>query len=329
MLGNVVSEFMALPVASIANVPPDDIHLHLALWHGFTPAFITSLTAIAAGIVIFFARDWVRRFLGIFPEAMAGANLFAGFSNGLYAFARSITRLVQGGTLAAQASVIIVVAVAVMGYALSLMNWSGNVIDSFRLDWTTIPQIQEVTIALLAIVAAVVTVRAGTRLNQIISMGVVGVMVTLFFVFFSAPDLALTQLLIETLTLVLLVLVFYKIPPMVSTPMALSLRVRNLVVSIIAGLFGIGLVLFAAGQPYAQPISDFFSLNSVSQAHGANIVNVILVDFRGFDTMGEITVLTIAALGGYALLRSSRLRPYKNTQPKDVQNLAHKQENKK
>ncbi|MCB0089714.1 MAG: hypothetical protein KDE54_17525, partial [Caldilineaceae bacterium] len=79
-------------------------------------------------------------------------------------------------------------------------------------------------------------------------------------------------------------------------------------VSCAVGFLGFMLVLISAGAPYAPSISPFFSLNSVPLAHGGNIVNVILVDFRGFDTLGEITVLAIAALGGYALLRASRLR---------------------
>jgi len=86
------------------------------------------------------------------------------------------------------------------------------------------------------------------------------------------------------------------------------LRIRNLVMAVAVGFTGFGLSLVAVGQPYVRSISDYFSLNSVPAAHGANIVNVILVDFRGFDTMGEISVLAIAALGGYALLRASRMR---------------------
>ncbi|MEM7532021.1 MAG: hydrogen gas-evolving membrane-bound hydrogenase subunit E [Chloroflexota bacterium] len=303
-----VNDFIGLAATSIAG---EEIHPHLAIWHGITSPLIVSLIAIATGVVLFAGRRVVRRILHMSPEALAGANIYVAFMDGLYAFARGITRLIQGGTLASQASVIIVVAVGVLVYALSQLNGFGD----FQLDLSEMPQFEEIAIALLAIVAAIVTVQGTTRLNQIISIGVVGVMVTLFFIFFSAPDLALTQLLIETLTLVLLVLVFYKIPPMISEPLALPLRIRNFLVATVAAVFGIGLVLFAGGQPYAPSISDFFSLNSVSQAHGANIVNVILVDFRGFDTMGEITVLVIAALGGFALLRSYRLRPYRQGQP--------------
>jgi multicomponent Na+:H+ antiporter subunit A len=170
------------------------------------------------------------------------------------------------------------------------------------------PQFFELILGLLTIIAAIVTVRATNRLSAIISIGVVGVTVTLAFVIYGAPDLALTQLLIEVLTVVLLVLVFYKIPPRQHTRDSLWVQFRNLFVALAVGCFGFALVLVGAGTPFQPAISDYFALNAVAGGHGGNVVNVILVDFRGFDTMGEISVLVIAAMGGYALLRASRLR---------------------
>ena len=189
--------------------------------------------------------------------------------------------------------------------------------ESIRIDWSDYPRAHELLIVLLAIVATIVTARAQSRLNAIIGIGFVGVTVTLIFVFFGAPDLALTQLLIEVLTVVLLILVFYKIPPDNLPPKPKHIQQRNLLVSIIVGFVGFALVMVTGGAPFASRISDFFKLNSATAAHGGNIVNVILVDFRGFDTLGEITVLAIAALGGYALLRSSRLEQIEDLQPTD------------
>ncbi len=90
--------------------------------------------------------------------------------------------------------------------------------------------------------------------------------------------------------------------------MGVSVVTRNWVMAILAGIFGFTLALVASGGAYAPSISDYFLLNSIAGGHGANVVNVILVDFRGYDTMGEMTVLAIAALGGYALLRSPRFQ---------------------
>ena len=291
------------PPASV--IAGETIHVHVELWHGFTTPFLISLAAIALGVVIFWQRERARGLLNRLPARVDGVRAFEAVYDGAYRLAGQVTRLVQGGTLAAQASIILLTAVYVVAYGLIRFNLAGDL----NVALSTLPDFDVIAVSLLAIVAAIVTVRAQTRLNAIISIGVVGVTVTLFFVFFSAPDLALTQLLIEVLTVVLLVLVFYKIPPNVHPPLARYRFYRNLAVSLAVGFFGFALVLLSSGEPVAPRISSFFSLNAVPAAHGANIVNVILVDFRGFDTIGEITVLAVAALGGYALLRSARLRP--------------------
>jgi multisubunit Na+/H+ antiporter MnhB subunit len=118
----------------------------------------------------------------------------------------------------------------------------------------------------------------------------------------------LTQLLIEVLTVVLLVLVFYRYPYSPRQPFPKAIIIRNLIVAITVGIFGFVFVLINA-QPFAwENISTYYYEQSIPGGHGGNVVNVILVDFRGFDTMGEISVLGIAAVGAYALLRSTRLR---------------------
>jgi multicomponent Na+:H+ antiporter subunit A len=165
----------------------------------------------------------------------------------------------------------------------------------------------EVLLSALAIMAAVITVRAKSRLGAIISLGVVGWTVTLYFIAFSAPDLALTQLLIETLTVVLLVLAFFRIAPDKLPPAKRSRRIYRSVVAMAAGLFGFITVITVAVIQAGESISPYFERFSVPVGQGGNIVNVILVDFRGYDTMGEITVLAIAALGGAALLQAPRM----------------------
>lgn len=290
------------PASAIAG---EELAIHLALWHGFTPVFLTSLVAIATGLFFFWQRSWFRHGFRLMPEWLNGATLYDRLYNGSYALARWTTRLVQGGQLEGQISITLLCVVAVLFYALLPM---GGIRD-LRVDWRTVPELQEVILALLAIVAAVVTVRMQRRLSAIISLGVVGVVVTLVFAFFGAPDLALTQLLIEVLTVVLLILVFYRIPPQPKLSLSPLKRARNFLIAGLMGIFGFVLALISIAPPYTRSISDFFSLNAAPSAHGGNIVNVILVDFRGFDTMGEITVLAIAAVGGYALLRASHLRP--------------------
>ncbi|HRW09546.1 MAG TPA: proton-conducting transporter membrane subunit [Caldilineaceae bacterium] len=293
-----------LLIAPAGSIAGEALDAHLALWHGFTPVFLTSLGAIALGLLIFWQRTQLRMLFAFAPTWLNGQQMYEWCYRQSYAFARLVTKFVQGGRLEGQISITLLCTVMAVGYALVVQRGFGEL----QIDWSNTPEVQEIVIALLAIVAAIVTVRAERRLSAIISIGVVGVVVTLAFAFFGAPDLALTQLLIEVLTVVLLILVFHRIPPRDHPKAPRLLRIRNLVMAVAVGFTGFGLSLVAVGQPYVRSISDYFSLNSVPAAHGANIVNVILVDFRGFDTMGEISVLAIAALGGYALLRASRMR---------------------
>ena len=155
--------------------------------------------------------------------------------------------------------------------------------------------------------AAITTVRARSRLSAIISLGVVGVAVTLFFVFYSAPDLALTQLLIEVLTVILLVLVFFRVQADAPDRPHQGRLAFRIVVAAIIGIFGFGVVLVNHLVQVGPSISPYFLANALPIGQGGNVVNVILVDIRGYDTLGEITVLGLAALGGYAVLRSPEL----------------------
>lgn len=302
--------FVLSAIEGLIFAPPasairgSEVEVHLALWHGFTPVLMTSLAAIATGVAIFFLRSPLRRGLAAWPRVLNGTNLYDKVVYSLYDLATWSTRQIQGGTLAQQVTITLLVAVAALAYALRWANWPAD----FRLDWGNTPPLAVIILTVLAAAAAVITVQATTRLSAIISLGVIGFAVTVFFIFHSAPDLALTQLLVDILTVVLLVLVFYRIPPRPRPPLSLRVHTRNLMVALAMGLFGFFLVLIGAGDPFFPRIADYFLLNSVALGHGGNVVNVILVDFRGFDTMGEISVLAIAAVGGYAIMRSGLLR---------------------
>lgn len=291
----------ASPVESIAA---HEVEVHLALWHGFNFPLLLSTIALLLGGAIFSLRVPLRRILTDEPQKVDGARLWEATVEGAYSLARWVTQNVQGITLLQQARGILISAVAAMVFALLNVQWP----DDFPIVWTTEPHVPEVIMAALAIFAAVITVIAPTRLSAITSLGVVGISMTLFFVFHSAPDLALTQLLVDILTVVLLILVFYRIPPNEYRRAPKKTDIRNIVLSVAVGFFGFFLVLFTVSKPFFPIIGDYFLYNSVPLGHGANVVNVILVDFRGFDTYGEVAVLGIAAVGGYAVLRSGLLR---------------------
>lgn len=153
------------------------------------------------------------------------------------------------------------------------------------------------------IAAALITMLTASRFTAIIAVGVVGYAVSLFFVLFRAPDLALTQLIVETVSVSLFLLCFYHLPKLQKDRSRPRFKWINFLVSAGVGAVITIIAMTAQGIRPPEPISRYFIENSHDEAGGDNVVNVILVDFRGFDTMLEILVLGIAALGVYALIR--------------------------
>jgi len=161
-------------------------------------------------------------------------------------------------------------------------------------------------VAIIA-VAMLYVLRARSRLAAVVALGVVGYGVALIFMIYGAPDLAMTQFSIETLTVILMVLILYRLPPFARFSTRLQRR-RDAVVAVSVGALITVLVLLASAVETQSLLTPFFAENSYTEAQGRNIVNVILVDFRGGDTMGEITVLAVAAFGVIALLKLKPLR---------------------
>jgi multicomponent Na+:H+ antiporter subunit A len=278
--------------------------VEVVLWHGVTIPLLLSLSALVVGYLLFTQRARFEPLFAHVPAWLSGTVAFAWLNDATYGVARWTTRTVMGGTLAAQVSVTLLAAslVAISAFVTSA-DWAAVV----ALPSSGPSPLYEALLALLAIIAAVIAVRSRKRLSAIIALGVVGWTVTLYFIVFSAPDLALTQLLIETLTVVLLVLVFFRVGPDRLPPPARRTKIYRWFVSLAAGLFGFTMVLYLATVQYGESIAPYFTQFSVPVGQGGNVVNVILVDFRGYDTMGEVTVLVIAALGGLALWNAPRM----------------------
>jgi multicomponent Na+:H+ antiporter subunit A len=212
------------------------------------------------------------------------------------------TRLLQSGYLRYYLLIVLVTAVGLVG---ATLVGRGSLVGPA--NWWDL-HFYEAGVVVLILLATLVTVLARSRLAAIAALGVVGYGVAIVFVLFGAPDLAMTQFLVETLTVILFVLVFYHLPESQLVSRALH-RVRDAMVAVAVGLLMSALVLIAADAHYYPSISAYFSEHSLSEGHGRNIVNVILVDFRGLDTLGEMTVLAVAGIGVYALLK---LRPNKD-----------------
>lgn len=154
----------------------------------------------------------------------------------------------------------------------------------------------------LILMAAAFAVTTRSRFASIMSLGAMGFSVALIFVHFSAPDLGITQVLVETLTVLLLVLVLVRVPGFVQFS-SRSERTRDACVALFAGFVLSWIVLAALPLQWAPSIAEYFIENSYELGKGRNIVNVILVDFRALDTLGEIFVLAIAALGVYSMVK--------------------------
>jgi multicomponent Na+:H+ antiporter subunit A len=223
---------------------------------------------------------------------------------GLFALSNGVARLFQHGLLRHDLAIVFVGATATVALTLAAGHeWFGE----WRLKDA---RFVELSLAVLAAAAAVRAVFVPGRLTAVILLGIVGITIGAVFLLFGAPDLVLTQLLVETLTVVLFVLVFRSLPKFkrLSSPAA---RLRDATVALVFGALMTTLVLESTAAIGSRPASDYFAAASLPEAKGRNVVNTILVDFRALDTLGEIVVVCLAAFGVYALLH---LRHSRRTQ---------------
>ena len=274
--------------------------MSLALWHGLSPVLALSAVTVAAGAALFLvdARARVERVgAALVPlAALTPTRLYQSALRGLSAVAGAQTRILQSGYLSAYLLIVFVtLTVAVGATVVGDTGWWAT--------WTLAPvTLPEVVVCAIMIAAALAAIRSPSRLGAIAALGGVGYGISLLFVFFGAPDLALTQFAIETLTVILFVLVIYRLPrfALLSSP---GVRRRDALVAIAVGTLMGALVLVASAAPLPSRLAAFFAAQSLPAAHGRNVDNVILVDFRALDTLGEITVLAVAAIGVWSLVR--------------------------
>ena len=282
------------PAAASALAAPQTVKL--ALWHGFNWALGLSVLSLVLGGAAYGARGTLRRLSANLLAGMGPARWYDATLEGVYRLAETQTRLLQNGYLRAYLSTIILTTVVLAGYALL-----GRAGFAWRVELADLQWI-DVAIAALILAAAWTAATSRSRLGAVAALGVVGYGVALVFILFGAPDVAMTQFMVETLTVILLVLVFYHLPPFAQLSSHRARR-RDAAIALTAGSLMTLFLLAAIGAQHVPPISDYFAENSWSLAHGRNIVNTILVDFRGLDTLGEITVLALAGIGVFALLK--------------------------
>ena len=286
----------------------------LRLWHGFTLPLLMSAVALAGGVALFFAlRRYLARNDGTTPF-LPKIDTRRVFDTVLvtvsWRWARALVRWLGSERLQPQLRWLVVLAIAAPLWPIYHLGIELRAAPATPFD---------PALAIAWVLGGACAVGAAWqakfhRLAALMLAGGAGLVCCLTFVWFSAPDLALTQLLVEIVTTVMMLLGLRWLPKRVpyrwnsaAARAALPRRVRDLAIAIAAGS-GLAAVAYAAmTRPVHQGISDFFVTRAYPEGGGTNVVNVILVDFRGFDTLGEITVLAAVAVAVYSLLR--RFRP--------------------
>ncbi|MCU1407060.1 MAG: cation:proton antiporter [Glaciihabitans sp.] len=268
---------------------------HLALWHGLEPALFISAATLTLGIVLFLTRGHrAAELTG--PGRFSATAGYAAVMEVIDRTAARTTSVTQRGSLPFYLGVILLVFVTALGTALAFnRDWP----DSIRL-WDYPAQ---AAIGLIMIVAAIAGTRATKRFQGVVLVGVTGFGMSAIFALQGAPDLALTQILVETMTLIAFVLVLRRLPARLGERNGIGAhKYLRAALGIAVGIVMAGVAVVALGARTDLPISLQWPELAYEGGHGTNVVNVVLVDLRGWDTMGELSVIIAAATGVASLI---------------------------
>jgi NADH:ubiquinone oxidoreductase subunit 5 (subunit L)/multisubunit Na+/H+ antiporter MnhA subunit len=294
-LGNMLLTPAVASVVGPQNLPP------VMLWHGLNLPAMMSLVTLLGGAALYAAT---RSHLGLRPARLSISGLNAAYYHGMAALdglGVLCTRILQSGFL--KYSVMITLGFLICSFTYPFVLKAGARWGAFDLAPS---EVYEVILLALLMIGAVAVSVVKHSLTAVLTLGLVGLLVSFLFVDFRAPDLALTQLLIETASLILFLLVIRHLPALSRETLSWVTWCRDVGISILVGGLVVVLLLIANGATLYPSIAGYFLKQSLRLGGGRNVVNVIVVDFRGYDTMGEITVLTIAAIGVYTLIKLQR-----------------------
>jgi multicomponent Na+:H+ antiporter subunit A len=289
--------------SSIAGYPLES-HLGYALDLSALPIWLSVATWVLAGL-IYAMLDRTRAVLAALERRFTW-TWDRGFDQAMFGLIRAAgiwTRAFHHGRL----ELYLVVTLAILALVLLVPLWALG-------GWPSVPRLGETAfyewgVVAMAAIGVVMVVFAPTRLGAIVALGVQGLAVALIFMLFGAPDLALTQVMVEVLTVAIFALVMTRLKLSARDPRPYEDLARDGVLALVIGIATSLLLLRVLQGVFDGRLSEFFARHSVETAHGRNIVNVILVDFRGLDTLGEITVVMTAGIAALALLRHRRKRP--------------------
>ncbi len=272
----------------------------LAIWHGFNMPLLMSLIALTGGVSLYFGLLRLLYLHTMEEAGRGGRQVFDWLLMRLLGLARAVTIALENGSL--QRYLLLLVGSALVAGTAPFLA-GGRVAGPVPTSAVTPAGLAAWTTLVLATAATVVYYRQ--RLIALVMLGVVGLCVSLAFVYFSAPDLALTQLLVEVVSIILMMLALYYLPRTSAVEGRPARQWRDGAVAVAAGA-GVAALAYAVFTRPMDSIAGFFLEKSVAEGGGTNAVNVIIVDFRAYDTLGEITVFGIAALAIHALVREFR-----------------------
>ncbi|SOC12617.1 multisubunit sodium/proton antiporter MrpA subunit [Ureibacillus xyleni] len=292
---------------------PEQVDIHVAAWHGgITPELLMTIGIIILGAILFMTLAKWQKVYEAFPAKLTLNNLYDFI---VYEFSdkwmNRFSKLYMTGSIRGYLTYMFTgIAIIVIGTLF--------IKDGFKVSFIGASPIRlsQVLLILVLVIGTVTTVFAKSRITSIIALGAVGYTVSLFFVMFNAPDLALTQLVIETISVALFLLAFYHLPKFQKVEERTRFRFGRAFVSIAVGVMVTLVALSAHSQKYIESIAQYYKDTVYTLAGGGNIVNVILVDYRGFDTLFEITVLAIAGMAIYGMIKLRMSRKEKNYENK-------------
>ncbi|MEP4195354.1 MAG: monovalent cation/H+ antiporter subunit A [Aliishimia sp.] len=296
-----VAPFLAEPFVKIvtASVLGDAAELpkaYFKIWHGLVPALYMSIVAVLGGLLVLALFNPLMKLWNAAPRPEA-KTIFEGLIASVVSGARSWNRSVHNGAFSRYAAIMTITVLAAGYFA-----WTSGTIGAAAYDMQPAGPVPIAAWIMLVSSTVGLVFYHRNRLMALVLISIIGLMVSVGFVFFSAPDLAMTQLTVEVVTLIMLLLALNFLPNRTPIESSVLLRARDGAVAVAAGLAAMALSYhYLLRDAVLTPISEFHLANSYKGGGGTNVVNVILVDFRGFDTYGEIIVLGIAALLIFAL----------------------------
>lgn len=292
---------------ALKSVLLDDFPVKLKLWHGFNQVLLLSVFTIVMGILLFIVAYKNKRVIAVWQRinnrifTIDFTTVFARGMERFISISGRNTRFIQHGY--SRYYIITIVIITTFLVTLQLILTSGW---KTSLIFTLHPFYISGIIFVIAF-SALLSMISLNRVFTIAAMAVTGYGISLIYIYYSAIDLAITQIIIETLMVVMFVLVLNKLPKFKRFS-SRSTKIRDAIIALSFGLVMTILAIKAIDVNLNPSISDYFVENSATKAYGKNVVNVILVDFRALDTLGEITVLVIAALGVFSMLNIKKVR---------------------